>query len=104
MLKCHMTVIGVMVGLSIMLWGCAGNMPEAQRTDILESHQGKPFESAQHNQTLNPEAGKEPTPVVGLDGKAAAANMEKYRKMLKREKKVTETVGIGLKVTPLGKD
>ena len=101
MLKCHMTVIGVMVGLSIMLWGCAGNMPEAQRTDILESHQGKSFESAQHNQILNPEAGKEPTPVVGFDGKAAEANVEKYRKELKREKKVQQTVGVGLKVKSL---
>jgi len=101
MLKCHMTVIGVTVGLSIMLWGCAGNMPEAQRTDILESHHGKPFESAQHNQILNPEAGKEPTPVVGFDGKAAEANMEKYRKELKREKKVEQTLGVGLSVKPL---
>jgi hypothetical protein len=102
MLKCHMTVIGVMVGLSIMLWGCAGNMPQAQRTDIFESHQGKSFESAQHNQILNPEAGKEPTPVVGFDGKAAEANMEKYRNELKREKEVQQTLGVGLDLGPLG--
>jgi hypothetical protein len=101
MLKCHMTVIGVTVGLSIMLWGCAGNMPEAQRTDILESHQGKSFESANHNQILNPEAGKEPTPVVGFDGKAAEANVEKYREELKRKKKVEQTVGVGLEVRSL---
>jgi hypothetical protein len=51
---------------------------------------------------LNPEAGKEPTPVVGFDGKAAEANVEKYREELKRKKRVEQTVGVGLQVKPLG--
>jgi hypothetical protein len=100
MLKNHMILIGV-IGLSIMFLGCAGNLPQAERTEVLNMNWGKSFESAKHNQILNPEAGKEPTPVVGFDGKAAAANVEKYREMLKREEKVTQTVGVGLQVRPL---
>jgi hypothetical protein len=84
-----------------MVWGCAGNLPEAKRTDILDSHQGQSLKSAMNEQVLNPEAGKEPTPVVGLDGKAAAANMEKYRKALKQEEKIEKTVGVGFELRPL---
>jgi hypothetical protein len=99
MLKGHMMLIGVLlVALSIMSWGCAGDLPQARRKDTLDMNRSKSVESAQLSQTLNPEAGTEPTPVVGLDGKAAAGNMGKYRKMLKQTQKVKQTVGIGRKV------
>ena len=96
MLKGHTMLIGVLlVALSIMSWGCAGDLPQAQRKDTIDMNFRKSVESAQLSQTLNPEAGTEPTPVVGLDGKAAAGNMGKYRKMLKQTEKVRQTVGIG---------
>jgi hypothetical protein len=99
MLKGHTMLIGVLlVALSIISWGCAGDLPQARRKDTLDMNRSKSVESAQLSQTLNPEAGTEPTPVVGLDGKAAAGNMGKYRKMLKQTQKVKQTVGIGRKV------
>jgi hypothetical protein len=101
MLKGHMILIGVLVGLSMMVWGCAGNLPQAQRADIFDQHQGTSFESAMSKQVLNPEAGKEPVPAVGFDGEAAAANMQKYRDVLKRAEKAEEVAGVGLKLTPL---
>jgi hypothetical protein len=100
MLKVRMILIGALVAFSVTLWGCAGDLPQAQRQDILDLHQGESFESAFLSQVLNPEAG-EPAPVVGLDGRAAANNMNKYRKMLKKEVKVRPTVGVGLKVRRL---
>jgi hypothetical protein len=103
MLKGHMMIlIGVLAGLSIMLWGCAGNLPEAKRAEILDTNWGKSVETAKSDQILNPDAGKEPTPVVGLDGKVAKDQMDKYRKTLKREAEVKESVGVGLQVTPMG--
>jgi hypothetical protein len=99
MLKGHTMLIGVLlVALSIMSWGCAGDLPQAQRQDTLDMNFRKSVESAQLSQTLNPEAGTEPTPVVGLDGKAAAGNMGKYRKLLKQTQKVKQTVGVGKRI------
>ena len=46
MLKRHMILTGVLVGLSMMLWGCAGNVPEAKRIDILDAHLSKSVETA----------------------------------------------------------
>jgi hypothetical protein len=103
MLKGHMMIlIGVLAGLSIMLWGCAGNLPEAERAEILDANWGKSVETAKSDQILNPDAGKEPTPVEGLDGTVAGDQMAKRREVLKREAEVAETVGVGLQVTPLG--
>jgi hypothetical protein len=100
MLKVHMILIVLLGILSIMVWGCAGNLPQAERTDLFDSHQGKSFESAMSEQVLNPEAGKELAPIVGFDGKAAAANMEKYREVLRRAEKAEETAGVGLQLMP----
>jgi hypothetical protein len=103
MLKSHMMIlIGVLAGLSIMLWGCAGNLPEAKRTEILDTNWGKSVETAKSNQILNPDAGKEPTPVEGLEGTVASDQIAKRREALKREAKVRESVGVGLQVTPMG--
>jgi hypothetical protein len=96
MLKGYTMLIGVLlVALSIMSWGCAGDLPQAQRKDTLDMNWSKSVKSAALSQTLNPEAGTEPTPVVGLDGQAAAGNMGKYRTLLKQTPKVKQTVGIG---------
>jgi hypothetical protein len=52
---------------------------------MLDKNWGNSFESAKQSQILNPEAGKNQDPVVGLDGQAAGNNMEKYRKGFKTE-------------------
>ena len=52
---------------------------------MLERNWGRSFESAKQNQILDPDAGKNLDPVIGLDGQAAEANMEMYRKDFKKE-------------------
>ncbi len=47
---------------------------------LLDKNWGKSFESAKSDQILNPEAGQNLNPVVGLDGQAAERTLETYRK------------------------
>ena len=70
-------VIGLFAALS-MFSGCAG-------TTKLDRNWGKSFESAKSNQILNPEAGQNLDPVVGLDGQAAEGGLGTYRKGFERK-------------------
>jgi len=99
MLKGHMILIGLLVGVSVLFLGCAGNLPETQRADVLDAHHGKCFEAAKNDQILNPEAGKEPTPVEGFDGESAKNQMDKYREGLKEVQEVKPSIGIGKAVS-----
>jgi hypothetical protein len=74
------TLTGAIIALAISL-GCAGK--PAQRETMLDKHWGSSFESAKHNQLLNPDAGKNLDPVVGLDGTAANQTMKRYRENFK---------------------
>ena len=47
----------------------------------LDKNWGKSFESAKCSQMLNPEAGQNSQPVVGLDGQAAEISFGTYRKL-----------------------
>jgi hypothetical protein len=100
MLKGHTILFGVLAGISMMLWGCAGNLPQPERADIVDMNRGKSLESAMNEQILNPEAG-EPTPVEGFDGVSAKNQIDKYRKVLKREGKIEQSVGIGRDIRAL---
>lgn len=91
MLKGNIALIVVMAVFSSMLWGCAGNLPESQRMDILEKNWGKSFESAKNNQILNPDAGKNEEPVVGINGEAAEYGVNKNKKSFKRDGAKTST-------------
>ncbi len=97
MFKNNIILIALTAVLSVMLWGCAGNLPKSQRTKMIDMNWGKSFESAKNNQILNPEAGMEPEPVVGLDGEAAGYNMKKYRDAFKKAEppKTPVLTGIG---------
>lgn len=64
-------VIGLIAAMSIFS-GCAG-------TTMLDKNWGKSFESARSDQILNPEAGQNLDPVVGLDGQAAERTLGTYR-------------------------
>jgi hypothetical protein len=57
---------------ALLLAGCAPSKVEMDR--------GKAFDSAKYNQILNADAGKNLAPVEGMDGKAANAAVDKYRK------------------------
>ena len=52
----------------------------------LDKHWGKSFEQAKISQEVDPDASKNLDPVTGLDGQAAEADMEKYRKAHKAGK------------------
>ena len=65
---------------------CATNNKVAlQMESKLEKNWGRSFESAKYNQMLNPEAGRTPDPVTGIDGEAAEKNVQKYRKSFEKE-------------------
>ncbi len=89
MLKGNIILIAVLAMFSVVVvWGCAGNIPEGKRMDYLEQNWGKSFESAKKNQILNPEAGKTVEPVIGLDGEVAEHNVDNYKKSFKEQKEV----------------
>jgi hypothetical protein len=88
MLKGNIILIVLLAVFSVSLWGCAGNLPEAQRVDYLNMNFGKSFESAQNNQILNPDADQNLEPVVGLDGQAAEYGVNKYKKSFEKEQEV----------------
>ena len=85
MLKGNMILIVALAMFSVSLWGCAGNVPEAQRVDYLNANFAKSFESAKNNQILNPDAGKNLEPVVGLNGEAAEHGVDKYNKSFEKQ-------------------
>ncbi len=58
----------------------------------VEKNYGKSYRQAVANQTLDPEAEKNLEPVTGLDGKAAQAGMEKYRKSFEPSREVPQTL------------
>ena len=87
MLIRYFTLIGLTAALLIFS-GCAS------RETMLNRNWGSSFESAKSNQILDPEAGKNLDPVVGLDGQAAGISMEKYRQGFKKE----ESGGLSLTI------
>ncbi len=95
MLTRYVKIIGLIAALSVFS-GCG---MFSQRETMLDRNWGTSLETAKQSQMLNPEAGKnlDPVPVVGLDGQAAEASMEKYRKgFIKKEQqaqKMELTIG-----------
>lgn len=73
MMKRYFVIIGV-IAMFCIAAGCA------QPLTRLEMDYGTSYKLAKFNQTLNPEAEKNLKPVTGLDGGAAQASIEQYRK------------------------
>jgi hypothetical protein len=73
--------IGVMLGamLTIATFGCVKNYSTGGNTE-LDRNWGKSYETAKYQQILNPEAGKNLEPVLGLDGRVDERIMEGYMK------------------------
>jgi hypothetical protein len=74
------------VGLLVVSMSCANNaslMTPAESR--LGENWGRSVESAKYNQTLNPDAGKNLDPVTGLDGQAADAGIQQYRKSFSQQ-------------------
>ena len=91
MLKSHIVLIVVLAMFSVSLMGCAGNLPVGKRAEILDMNWGKSLETAKNNQILNPDAGENLDPVVGLDGQAAEHTVNKYKKSFEKEVPVQTT-------------
>ena len=87
--KC-LTLIGLIAALLIFS-GCG------PKETMLSRNWGNSFESAKQSQILNPGAGKNIDPVVGLDGLAAGNKMEKYRKGFKKETSTGMTITVNNK-------
>jgi len=70
--------------------GCSSSGPVHEET-LLEKNWGRSVETAKYNQILNPDAGKNLTPVEGLDGKATDNSVKKYEDSFKKETKQEST-------------
>ena len=85
MLRISFAAIAIMVVL-VVSTSCANNAslmtPSESR---LDENWGRSFESAKYNQILNPDAGKKLDPVTGLDGQAADAGIQQYRKSFSQQ-------------------
>ena len=81
MLKKYLAILAMMLGV-FMIFGCSITQPE---NTLLGRNWGRSLETAKFNQRLNPNAGNNPRPVVGLDGVAADLNIKKYQNSFKEE-------------------
>ena len=72
---------------------CSGSSDLTQRETLLDQNWGRSYESAKYNQILNPDAGQNLEPVMGLDGVAAENSVNKYDQSFK-EKKQQEVTNI----------
>lgn len=82
MLKRSLILIGIVASLSLNP-GCGGQQVH-QNESMLEKNWGRSYEAAKYNQILNPDAGKDLSPVEGLDGAAAEAGVDKYRQSFQK--------------------
>ncbi len=87
MLTRCLTLIGL-IAVLLIFSGCG------TRETMLDKNWASSFESAKQSQILNPEAGKNPDPVVGLDGQVVENNMEKYRQGFKEDTSKEMTITI----------
>ena len=97
MFKTGMFCLTALLGLSFILCGCAGNLPENKRIRHVDEHWGYSYESIKLRQTLNPEAGVDGRAVKGLDGRAAVLGLEAYRETFEKRTEPTEELSPGLR-------
>ncbi|NIS50599.1 hypothetical protein GWN26_02100 [Candidatus Saccharibacteria bacterium] len=81
MLTRCLILIGIMSIMPVVI-GCSGTAPIAEQ-GLLERNWGRSFETIRYMQMVNPEAGKNLDPVLGLDGNASDHNINKYQESFK---------------------
>jgi hypothetical protein len=77
------SIVMAFLSLAFFFTGCAGSIPEKVTLtppSRLEMDYGTSFKLMKVNQIANPEAEKNLDPVAGMDGQAAKAALDKYRK------------------------
>jgi hypothetical protein len=85
-MKTNLMLILTFVAASLMVAGCE-HIPSARQDTLLNRNFGRAYETAIHNQILNPDAGKNLEPIEGLDGQYGQRNMDTYRKGKEKEQK-----------------
>ena len=81
MLKRYFLIIGILTGM-LFISSCSGTTPYS-KDSMVDRKWGISHGTVNYNQMLNPDAAKNPDPVLGLYGPAAAYNMEKYQDSFK---------------------
>ncbi len=78
-------VLSATLAIFLLISACAG-------PTRLDKDYGRSVKQARINQTLDPEAEKNLEPVTGLDGKAAQATIERYRKTFEVSREAPQTL------------
>jgi len=73
-----------------LLSGCANTV-----TPNYDEKFGEAVRAAQLKQTINPDAGKTPQDMAGIDGKAARETLLRYQKGFTEPEKVVNVINIG---------
>jgi hypothetical protein len=81
--------------LAVAFFGCVKNYSTGGNTE-LDRNWGKSYETAKYQQILNPEAGKNLEPVVGLDGEVDKIVIDNYRKSFQEQGKKGSSQPMGL--------
>lgn len=88
--KAHLLLIALLLAAVV---SCGGSRNVFEGETPLDRNWGRSYEAAKYNQMLNPNAGKNLEPVVGLDGVAAENTVNKYDQSFK-EKKAQDVTNI----------
>ena len=75
--------------LLALLGGCAN-------TPYWDAHFGEAVEFARAQQVLNPDAGQNPDPVAGIDGRAAHESVEAYERGFRTQQPQASPFSIGI--------
>jgi hypothetical protein len=75
--------------LTGLLAGCASTTPN------YDKRFGEAVRDAKRQMTLNPEAGKNPDPVAGMDGRASRETMVRYKDSYKAPPPAVNVINIG---------
>lgn len=81
--------------VSILCITVVGSAGCATRTPVLDERFGDAVREARAKQTINPEAGRDADPVLGLDGLAARESIERYKDATRSPPPVTNVINIG---------
>lgn len=76
--------------------GLVGLNSCATKTPTLDKHYGEAVNAAKSQQTLNPDASQDMKPVMGIDGKAANASVDRYHRSFVQPPPATNIFNIGV--------
>lgn len=80
---------------TILCLAAAGLAGCASPTPILDENFGNAVRTVRAMQTVNPDAGRNPDPVAGMDGTAANESIRRYHDSFKTPPPVTNVINIG---------